>query len=267
MHSSQPPVNVCPKSSPSGSEQVALEQARPQAIFLDAVGTLFGVQGSVGEVYGELCQRVAGVKVNAAALDQAFYQSFRESPAAAFPDLDSEHLKQAEYQWWYRVAQQAFERSGYLPQFTDFEAFFPVLYQHFETAEPWQVYDDTRAALAHWRDSGITLAIVSNFDTRLFSVLKALDLAQFINSITISTQVGAAKPDPLIFKVALDKHGLPASDVWHVGDSYSQDYLGAAAAGLQAFWLNRPEEPQPLPEQAALTQVRSVSSLLGLPKL
>lgn len=242
--------------------RLRLKVARPRVIFLDAVGTLFDVRGSVGGVYASLCQAVAGVSVDPKALDRAFYEVFRTIPAAAFPGLVQEQRSAAEYDWWYRVALQSFERCGELPKFADFESFFPVLYQHFEAAEPWQIYAETTHALSRWQAQGIALGVISNFDTRLYKVLQALDLARFFQSVTISTEVGAAKPDALIFRNALQKHALAPEAAWHIGDSFAQDYEGAAAAGLIAFWLNR------APGAAGDSPtVRSVASLLELPQL
>ncbi|NEO66893.1 MAG: hydrolase, partial [Moorea sp. SIO4G2] len=48
---------------------------KPRVIFLDAVGTLFGVQGSVGEVYSAIANQF-GVTVPASALNEAFVKAF-----------------------------------------------------------------------------------------------------------------------------------------------------------------------------------------------
>lgn len=52
---------------------------RPKVIFLDAVGTLFGVKGTVGEVYRGIAQQF-GVEVNALILDQAFFKASEMLP-------------------------------------------------------------------------------------------------------------------------------------------------------------------------------------------
>ena len=49
---------------------------QPKVIFLDAVGTLFGVKGSVGEVYSYLASQV-GVNCDASLLETLFYQQFK----------------------------------------------------------------------------------------------------------------------------------------------------------------------------------------------
>jgi putative hydrolase of the HAD superfamily len=88
----------------------------------------------------------------------------------------------------------------------------------------------------------IPLAIVSNFDSRLYAVLHALDLAPYFSSITISTETGVAKPDPKIFAIALEKHHVSPELAWHIGDSFEDDYRAACAAGLRGIWLRRREK-------------------------
>lgn len=237
---------------------------QPRVIFLDAVGTLFGVQGSVGQVYSELARQF-GVEVSQTAINAAFRQSFASSSPATFAGVEPAEIPMREFEWWQAIAAQTFQLAGVLHQFADFAAFFKHLYAHFATALPWFVYPDVRPALAHWQSQGIELGIVSNFDSRLYSVLRALDLADFFASVTISTEVGAAKPDRAIFAAALQRHHHPAI-AWHIGDSYQEDYEAARAAGLQGIWLNRaePSVPTRSPNQApsAIQNVTTLTDLL-----
>lgn len=211
---------------------------RPQVIFLDAVGTLFGVQGSVGEVYASIACKY-GVSVSPDVLNRAFFKSFKVAQPACFPGVSAADLPQQEYRWWHAVARQTFYRANVLHYFSDFDDFFANLYAHFATAAPWFVYPDVYKTLESWHHQGIELGILSNFDSRIYAVLKALNLADFFKSVTISTEVGAAKPDAKIFAVALQKHGCAPGDALHIGDSFEEDYQGALAAGLQGFWLQR----------------------------
>jgi putative hydrolase of the HAD superfamily len=214
---------------------------RPKVIFLDAVGTLIGVKGSVGEVYCQIAQEF-DVEVSADTLNQAFTESFKAAPPPIFPDADSQDIPQREFDWWRIIALNTFEGAGVLKQFSDFSAFFSELYIHFGTAEPWFVYPDVLPALVNWRRMGIELGVVSNFDSRIYSVLQSLGLRDFFTSITISTQVRAAKPDPQIFAIALEKHGCSPEAAWHIGDSVDQDYQGAKAAGLRGILINREQK-------------------------
>ncbi|MGP1386121.1 MAG: HAD-IA family hydrolase [Thainema sp.] len=211
---------------------------RPQVIFLDAVGTLFGVRDSVGIAYCQIAERF-GVQADAEQVNTAFITSFRAAPSMAFPDAHADEIPQQEYDWWAAIAVQTFEQVGLLDQFADFDAFFSDLYEHFKTAKPWFVYPDVWEALKHWQQQGIPLGVLSNFDSRLYPVLEALELAPWFDSVTISTEVGAAKPDAKVFETAIAKHNCPPAAALHIGDSHSMDYEGACAAGLQAIWLDR----------------------------
>lgn len=213
--------------------------SNPKVIFLDAVGTLFGVKGSVGEVYQALSQQ-AGVDASAEQLDQAFYRSFAASQEMAFPNVPAVEVPHREYLWWLAIAKDTFQQVGIFDNFDDFESFFEGVYQHFATAAPWIVYEDTVSSLKRWQRMGISLGIISNFDSRIYAVLDALDLREHFQTITISTEAGAAKPNPLIFETALQKHGCSPQEAWHVGDSRKDDLKGAKSAGLRGIWLKRP---------------------------
>lgn len=225
-------------TSASTSPRLFRLEPRPQVIFLDAVGTLFGVRGSVGEIYGSIARQF-GVETDAALLNQAFFQSFKAAPRMAFPGASEAEIFLKEYAWWEAIARQTFTQVGAIEQFADFGQFFSTLYDYFTTADPWFVYDDVRQALDYWQQQGIPLGVLSNFDSRLYPVLAVLGLADYFVSITISTEVGAAKPEMAVFQAALAKHGVSADRTWHIGDSFREDYEGAKKAGIRAFWLRR----------------------------
>lgn len=211
----------------------------PQVIFLDAVGTLFGVRGSVGEMYLNVTRRF-GIEMDAQQLDRAFYQSFRSMPfPMAFPGVPIADIPGKEYDWWEQIAVDTFQRAGIYEQFSDFPAFFAQLYDYFASPEPWLIYPDTLPFLTRCRQQNIPLGILSNFDTRIHAVLKALDLRDYFDSVTISTEVGAAKPNPAIFQAALAKHDCRPEQAWHIGDSWKEDYEGAQTTGIWAIWLDR----------------------------
>jgi len=212
---------------------------QPQVIFLDAVGTIIGIKGSVGEIYSQIAQDF-GVRVSPKLLDIKFSQSFKAAPPPIFTDTEDQDIPQREFDWWRIVAGNTFESAGVMEQFTDFSSFFSELYIHFGTAEPWFVYPDVIPALRKWQQMGIELGVVSNFDSRIYSVLQGLEIREYFDSITISTQVGVAKPNPMIFQIALEKHNCSPEAAWHIGDSLKEDYQGAKAAGLRGIWINRP---------------------------
>lgn len=213
-------------------------------VLFDAVGTLFGVRDTVGEVYQKFASEW-GVDVSPVAVNQSFFDSFKAAPPMAFPGTESAKILDLEFEWWCRVAAETYKKLGVLEQFSDFRGFFGELYDYFATDAPWLVYPDVKPALTKWRESGIKLAVLSNFDSRLYQVLTALRLADFFSDITISTEVGAAKPDRKIFTTALQKCNFTIERAVHIGDSLIADYEGAINAGIEAFWLNRNTISQP----------------------
>jgi HAD superfamily hydrolase (TIGR01509 family) len=103
------------------------------------------------------------------------------------------------------------------------------------------------AALARLQGAGLALACVSNWDVSLAGHLERAGLAGFFATIVSSAEAATPKPDPGVFRLALERLGVSAGRALHVGDG-DADRDGAAAAGL-AF------EPAPLatlPERLGL---------------
>ncbi|MCC0176124.1 HAD-IA family hydrolase [Waterburya agarophytonicola K14] len=210
----------------------------PKVIFFDAMGTLFDLKSSVGEIYQQFALKY-GVEINAIELNNAFVDSYQAAPSLAFPTTELDTLVRQEFIWWKNIVQKTFERVEVLDLFSDFTEFFQELYYYFASEQPWYIYPDVIPCLQYWQKQKIQLGIISNFDSRLITVLKALDLEHFFTSVTISSSAGFAKPDQDIFQIALKKHGFTAQQAWHIGDSKNEDYLGAKNMGIHAFWLNR----------------------------
>jgi len=76
--------------------------------------------------------------------------------------------------------------------------------------------------------------------------LEASPLAGAAEVLTISDEVGAAKPDAAIFRAVFEAMGGPLrEDVTMVGDSLSADIAGAEAFGLATVWFAPPGTPDP----------------------
>jgi HAD superfamily hydrolase (TIGR01509 family) len=76
---------------------------------------------------------------------------------------------------------------------------------------------------------GLALCVVSNWDCGLAEHLERLGLRL---PVVTSAEAGAAKPDPAIFTLALERLGVAPERALHVGDSPA-DETGAAAAGMR----------------------------------
>lgn len=213
-------------------------ESLPKVIFFDAMGTLFDLKTSVGEIYHQYAHQY-GVEIDAEQIEQAFANSFKSAPPLAFSPNELTLIKQQEFDWWKQLVSATFEQLEVLENFSDFNAFFQEIYSYFGTKEPWYIFPDTVNCLTKCCDRKIELGVISNFDSRLIELLNLLNLDQFFTSITISSVAGFAKPKSNIFQLALNKHNLSSDQAWHIGDSPTEDYAGAKNAGLSSFWLNR----------------------------
>jgi len=225
-----------------------------QMVFFDAAGTLFEVQGSVGEIYSRLA-RGYGVEVAPEEIQRSFARQFRAQPPMAFPSETPEAERLAlEREWWRDLVCAVFAGEGAFPRF---EEYFTEVFEFFRRAEGWRLYDDVVPTLAALKARGLRLGIISNFDSRLFDVLRALSLDHYFEAVHISSREGAAKPDPAIFEAALIGHDLAPQNALHIGDSLREDVEAAAAVGMQAIWLDRRdhEENTRLPRITRLNQL------------
>ncbi|MGV2830066.1 HAD-IA family hydrolase [Myxosarcina sp. GI1(2024)] len=221
--------------------QSFLELTKPEVIFLDAVGTLFGIKGSVGEIYRQIAIKY-GVTVDVETIDKAFNKAFQQTPPLAFQETKLEATVRQEFIWWKNLAEATFTQIEVIDKFTDFTSFFSELYAYFATEKPWYIYPDVIPNLENWHARGIQLGVISNFDTRLNTILKIFALDRYFSSITISSIAGFAKPDRQIFNIALEKHDILAYKAYHIGDSFNADYQGAKNAGIESFWLDRSQQ-------------------------
>ena len=233
--------------------------SRIQVVFFDAAGTLFHVKRSVADIYLHHAEKY-GVKRTPellALVRTAFARAFEDAPAPIFAATEPAEIKQCERLWWFDVVHNVWYRVG---MFEGFDDYFDEVFQAFDGPDRWTLYPETVEVLTRLREGGLELGIVSNFDSRLFNVLRGLGIADFFATVTISSLAKAAKPAPRIFEAALEKHAMDPEDALHVGDSLREDVEGARKAGLSSVWINR--EAQTVPAKTP-----AIQSLTELPAL
>lgn len=111
-----------------------------------------------------------------------------------------------------------------------------VLYDRVMDAAGWTPYPDTEPTLRALNARRVPIGIVSNhaFDLRAIFGRHLLD--RYIDSYTLSYEVGVAKPAPRIFEEACRKLGVPPASALMVGDDAVSDG-GASAVGFQMYLL------------------------------
>ena len=237
--------------------------ARPgiSVAFFDAAGTLFDVKGSVADIYLRHADKY-GVKATPetrTAITSAFHRAFSEAPPPVFAVSDPLEIKRCERLWWFDIVHHVFYRVG---MFEGFDEYFEEVFEAFGGAGYWTLFPETLSVLKQMKDRGIEIGIISNFDSRLFTILRGLGLSDLVDTVTIASLAHAAKPSPKIFKTALDKHAADPLEAVHVGDSLQDDVGGAAAAGLHAVHLNRSGDGSLVGQTGTAHSIRSLEGLL-----
>lgn len=208
----------------------------PKAIFFDAAGTLIRLTKSVGTNYALVATR-QGLALDPAQLDKAFAAVWREMPlrpATGAPREDDDKG------WWRDLIERMLDRLAPRIDPLDRDAFFEAAYGHFAEAGVWELYPEVHEVIEVLAPD-FELAVVSNFDGRLRVILEHLALSEYFRHVFISSELGADKPDPLIFRRALELSGLAPDEVLHAGDDPKRDWAAASAAGLEVFRLERPQ--------------------------
>ncbi len=206
-----------------------------KAILFDAAGTLFYLTKTVGDHYAYVGREV-GLDLDAQKLESAFHSAWQQMPRRATIDGARENDDKG---WWREVVGSVFDQVAPSLSEIDRDNFFEVAYEHFAEAGVWKLYPEVLDVLKQLRERS-QLAVISNFDGRLRLILQNLGISKYFAHIFISSELGADKPDPEIFRRALKVMHLDANEVLHVGDDPERDWKAAKEAGLSVFQLVRP---------------------------
>ena len=125
----------------------------------------------------------------------------------------------------------------------------------------WRTADAATApVLRELKRRGFTLGIISNADGRLESSFALAGLTEHFDFFIDSFVVGVEKPNPAIFRFALEQAGVAPHEAAYVGDIYPVDVLGARGAGLLPILY----DPADLAGDADCLRIRQLNELLTL---
>jgi putative hydrolase of the HAD superfamily len=205
-----------------------------EAIFFDAVGTLFHLSKTVGAHYALVGSEV-GLTLDAQQLDRAFFTAWKRMPPRGAIDGPRENDDKG---WWRELVGLMLDQVA--PSLTEMDRdnFFEIAYEHFAEAGVWELYPEVFDVLEKLQPR-FQLAVISNFDGRLRFILEHLGISKFFAHIFISSEIGADKPDSEIYRRALNFVNLKPDQVLYVGDDPDRDWRAAAEAGLLVFRLDR----------------------------
>jgi putative hydrolase of the HAD superfamily len=123
----------------------------------------------------------------------------------------------------------------------------------------WEPYADTGPALRSLRRQGVRIGIVSNCGWDVRRAFRRAALADLVDTYALSFEHGCEKPDPALFRLALDDLGAEPAHTVMVGDDPLTD-SGALAAGIAVHLL-----PVPAPHPAERGLLRLLRHVFPAP--
>lgn len=138
-----------------------------------------------------------------------------------------------------------------------------AIYRTFTDLASYRLFPDVLATLDRLRAAGVRMGVVSNFEEWLERLLESLGVTAYFDVRVISGVEGVEKPDPKIFRLALDRMDVGAGESAYVGDSPQFDVEPATSVGMTAVLLDRrgrfPDHRGP-----RITSLDELPALLGL---
>ena len=200
-----------------------------KVITFDAGNTLIRLSRPVGATYADVAKRF-GAELNPADLEHGFRAAWKSVPR--LPDVPGPRPDDGR-SWWREVVLQTLENARV--EVEPFDGFFDAVYQEFVMPGIWRLEPGALELLQDLRSAGFRLGLISNFDLRLYEILKHVRILDLFEHIVVSSQVGADKPSPRIFEEALRRFEVEPAELLHVGDDEAADGEGARAVGIQTF--------------------------------
>jgi putative hydrolase of the HAD superfamily len=231
-----------------------------RAVLLDAHGTLLELEPPAAALRA-LMEGRFGVRITAEQAEAAIAAEIRYYRAHLHEGRDEQSVDELRGRCS-EVLRQALAAEHLLEHALDgigADEFTRILL----AALQFRVYPEVPEVLRELRGRGLRLVVASNWDASLPQTLDLLGLLGDLDGVVTSAECAAPKPEPPVFRRALELAGVPSCDALHVGDSPEEDLAGARRSGIEAVLIARDGRPA-VPGERSISSLRD---LLALPEL
>ena len=206
-------------------------------VFFDAGGTLLDPYPSYAEVFAEVCRAAdrevspSQVEIVQERIAPHLVELLDEAGLDQKPSLSPE----ASRAFWTFTYRRFLQELG----IEEDEKLVEKLYARFSSFESYRLYDDAAPAIESLIEAGYRVGLISNFDSWLEKMLIEMEIHHTFDVSVISGMVGIEKPDPEIYRLAIQRAGVDADVCVHVGDSPTMDIEPARTVGMNAVLIDR----------------------------
>jgi FMN phosphatase YigB (HAD superfamily) len=250
----------------SALSESARRLAEPQsvrALFFDVGYTLLAPYPSILDIVSQVCAN-HGQPVNRACLEArlpAAELALRARVRHAPQTWAEDHAISAIWTAYFtELLQVCLDPAA--PEFAGVVVAARAAYEHHAS---YDVFPDVVPVLRLLHARGLTLGVISDWDSGLGAILNAHGLNQYFDFAVVSATLRHAKPDPRLFETALRRADAIPDYALHIGDNYVLDVLGARAAGIQPVLIDRAGKVDPADVDVPV--VRDLYGLLDLLEL
>lgn len=224
-----------------------------KAVTFDAAHTLFHPYPSVGAIYREvMLEHDLDYKIEE--LETGFKRAFSNIHKDK-TILDGE---QRERSYWHSVVEESIRTLT--PKPSNFETLFNDLWETFAHGKRWKPAEGAIETLTALKERGYCIALLTNWDSRVRTVLEEKGFDSSFDHLFISSEIGHEKPDLGIFHHAEDALKFGPHEILHIGDSLQHDIEGALAAGWHAIRITNEVDLA----QNSCPNITKLSGLLAL---
>ncbi|HSJ50480.1 MAG TPA: HAD-IA family hydrolase [Actinomycetota bacterium] len=207
---------------------------RYTAVFFDAGETLVHPHPTFPDLFAEILRREGHDVAPQAIHDRIHVVSDRFRVAAETNELWTTSLERSR-RFWHDVYTIFLRELGV----SNGGGLINRIYREFTDLANYTLFDDVRPVLRVLRDAGIRLGVVSNFEDWLEGLLERLGIGSFFDVRVISGVEGLEKPDPRIFRLAMERAGVEPAVSVYVGDNPEFDVDPALALGMFPVLIDR----------------------------
>jgi len=237
---------------------ISLTAVRYAAVFFDAGETLVHPHPTFPDLFAAILRR-EGHEVDAETVRDRIHVVFDRFKLAADENELWTTSPEKSRRFWHDVY-EIFLRDL---DIRDPDGLVDRLYAEFTDLANYRLFEDVPPVLDRLDEAGLVLGVVSNFEEWLEQLLEELGVLSRFDVRVISGVEGMEKPDPRIFRLALERAGVDPDVSVYVGDDPVMDIAPATAVGMLPVLIDR-RERFPDAEGLRVTSMVELPGVLGL---
>ncbi len=213
---------------------------KPSAVTFDIGGIIYSDDVFKRAIYGAL-EELAG-KIDAARFEEIYISHLKSQSGSLRSKLCLEFLGSL------AAKDELMEKATALWKFNDAD-----------------LYDDAKSCITQMREQGCAIGIVANQAATVVDSLTTHGITPLIDFMGVSALVGVEKPDPEIFRKAINALKCAPEQIVHIGNRLDTDVLPAQGLGMRTAWILRGEaNPEPSDSDLSTPDI-VLKSLIGIP--